>query len=130
MDITDEAVIDMDNTDEERLFRRYYVQLLNTIQIESLLPVLYNNDIITFEQKQSIGSNEINFLPRQWITRLLDEVIYRSLGTSCRLFDGFLYAMQYSQDRLSQELAKQILAIKYPSSPDSKLTIILYKANK
>jgi len=65
MDITDEAVIDMDNTDEERLFRRYYVQLLNTIQIESLLPVLYNNDIITFEQKQSIGSNEINFLPRQ-----------------------------------------------------------------
>jgi len=120
----------MDITDEKELFRSYYSQLLNTIQIDSLLPDLYSCEVITFDQKQSIGSNESNLSSKQRITKLLDEVIHRSLEANCSLFDGLLWAMKNSQDRLSKQLAENILAKKYPPSPDSKLIIILYLANK
>jgi len=115
----------MDITDvEKQLFIKYYSKLLNTIQIDSLLPDLFTNKVITFDQKQNYGSNESNLQPKRRLEKLLDEVIYRSLGTNCSLFDELLYAMQNSQDRLSKQLAEDILAEKYPQSSDSKLTTI------
>ena len=105
--------------DEKELFSEYYLKLLHTIQINSLLPDLFSRKVITFEQKESCryngGSNPVN-----QITELLDHVIYRSLGTGCSLFDELLFAMKDSQDCLSQELAKEIFEKKNPSQELAK----------
>ena len=108
--------------DEEELFRKYYSKLLKTIQIDNLLPDLYSSRVITFAQKQSCGYNEVGS-PLNRVKKLLDDVIHRSLGTGCSLFDKLLYAMENSQDRLSKQLAEEILTEKYPLRPTrSKLT--------
>ena len=84
--------------------RDQYVKLI-CLPVDNLLPSLFANNVITFDQKKDI--EDIPQKKKQ-MEFILDLIIHSLENDVASLYNGFLKSIQQSEDVVTRELAKKL----------------------